>query len=963
MSQIYSNSGAFAALRADGSIITWGDSASGGDSSSVASALVDVTQIFTTGTAFAALRTDGSVITWGAADLGGDSSAVASQLSSGVVGLANIYTDDFYTADTNTLASASSLELEFFARQVAYDYEPRLKQPRIDDENPGDILPSGHFAAGWELEEEFTTPDGLFRAVALRKDGFEPVLAIRGTETNFADWRENAHELGAGGREFETAWNTSNGIKQWLMGHPNASITGHSQGGAQAQMLAYEAARNSIKLGQLVTFNSPGINADPTSLAGILEFNDVTHLFNDVTHFISAGDIVSQVGVQFVPGEVVYYDLGPSIVDLENKAEILKLFYSAHTNHWAQDVLYTKEKDFLRPENDPHLPELQSVRTSLSGPSYSELIQPGFSHLTIYGNVDRDYAILKNTLVSILEEFPPLQVFFGFGPDRASAIMHDREGSESGRVYELPMLLQRAEVFLAVAKESADRLILTPSEAFDFTVAVLSKAVELGSIAIDKALEFAIWTINTIVEIGSFFQDATVTGITKFLSTSADFLKALHDRFPDKQIVVVQGNNANSTPAVIVDGQMGDSAMTSASGNSIFIVDDGKETISSNGGNNLIMGTPSAMDGTKVNNFKPSDVLFFFGANLQQNDLSAVKGSAILTLDTDGDGQGDTVVTLAGDFRLESFVVEASSSGSYIRYLGNAVPVAENDDRNVLPEGFVTDEDSAFTTANVLANDSDEDGDVLHISGIDTTSTLGLVIDNGDGTFNYNPNGAFDYLNVGESATDSFVYTVSDGNGGNDTATVTLTINGVNHTPIANDDNGTVNEDSSVTFSFAQLFANDINVDGVNQTITAIDTTGTAGSVVIDTVNRTITYSADADALDLLVTGAAAQDSFKYTLQGSSGETGTATVAISVVGVDDGVSLFGTVRRDTLNGTSGEDRIKGNNGNDVIYGGEGADNPLYPADREKLQPGKSCHYGLNQSLYRQHHRNRLYSLF
>ena len=252
-------------------------------------------------------------------------------------------------------------------------------------------------------------------------------------------------------------------------------------------------------------------------------------------------------------------------------------------------------------------------------------------------------------------------------------------------------------------------------------------------------------------------------------------------------------------------------------------------------------------------------------------------------------------------------------------------------------------EDSKFTASFdvLMANDSDGDGDVLHISGIDTAGTLGQVTDNGDGTFNYNPNGAFDYLIAGESTIDSFVYTVSDGNGGNDTATVAITINGVNNAPIANDDKGAVNEDSSVTFSFAQLFANDINVDGVNQTITAIDTTGTAGSVVIDTVNQTITYSADADAFDLLTTGAVAQDSFKYTLQGSSGETSAATVAISVVGVDDGVSLFGTVRRDILNGTSGEDRIKGNNGNDVIYGGEGADNLFGGNGDDRLEGGNS----------------------
>lgn len=814
------------------------------------------------------------------------------------------------------------------------------------------------------MEKEFTTADGLFRAIALTKPGFESVLAIRGTEMNFADWRENAHELGAGGREFETAWNTSNGIKQWLMDHPNASITGHSQGGAQAQMLAYEAARNSIKLGQLVTFNSPGINANPTSLAGILDKTGVTH-------FISAGDIVSQVGVQFVPGNVKYYDFDYTGLNI-----LLPL--SAHTNHWAQNELYSAE--FLRNKS---IYDFNVITTSINNPDIAALSGRDFSYLTTY--FDEEYTDFKTAIVSFLAGAAPLALLAGLGPQRVSQILSNREQSELARTDDLPLLIdllsdiktvfsEIIDLGYTVTEESLEYLgsiinlmsnitSSSPLEVLRLSGSVLMNAFDLGYKTLSEVAQFAVavfqfagdftninltdikdyveWNASLLVKLGNFIRDTAKDVLIKSLGVSKDFAITLLDRFsPDTPIPVVMGNNANSTPAVIVDGQMGDSAMTSASGNSIFIVDDGNETISSNGGNNLIMGTPSAMDGTKVNNFKPSDVLFFFGANLQQNDLSAVKGSAILTLDTDGDGQGDSVVTLIGDFRLESFVVEASSSGSYIRYLGNAVPVAENDDITVLPQGFVTDEDSPFTTANVLTNDADGEGDALNITALDTTGLLGLVTDNGDGTFNYDPNGAFDGLNAGETATDSFGYTVSDGNGGSDTATVTITINGVSHTLVANDDSGSVNEDSSVTFSFAQLFANDVNVDVINQTIAAIDITGTVGSVLIDHANRTITYKADADSFDLLANGATVLDSFKYVLQGDSGEI-SATVAINVTGVNDGKSLFGTVRRDTLNGTSGEDLIKGKDGNDSINGGDGADRLWGDKGNDKLNGGNS----------------------
>ena len=83
VSTIYSTSHAFAALKEDGSVVTWGTN--GGDSSSVATELSSgIGTIYSTIYAFAALKEDGSVVTWGSDSYGGDSSIVASELSSGI---------------------------------------------------------------------------------------------------------------------------------------------------------------------------------------------------------------------------------------------------------------------------------------------------------------------------------------------------------------------------------------------------------------------------------------------------------------------------------------------------------------------------------------------------------------------------------------------------------------------------------------------------------------------------------------------------------------------------------------------------------------------------------------------------------------------------------------------------------------------------------------------------------------
>ena len=87
---MWANKYSFAALRKDGTVVTWGYSYLGGDSSSVKDELHDVVAVYSTGAAFAALRKDGTVVTWGYSDYGGDSSSVKNELHD-VVGFSPSY--------------------------------------------------------------------------------------------------------------------------------------------------------------------------------------------------------------------------------------------------------------------------------------------------------------------------------------------------------------------------------------------------------------------------------------------------------------------------------------------------------------------------------------------------------------------------------------------------------------------------------------------------------------------------------------------------------------------------------------------------------------------------------------------------------------------------------------------------------------------------------------------------------
>ena len=70
-----------AALKSDGTVVTWGHTSYGGVSSSVV--LTNVVDIYSGSYAFAALKTNGSLVTWGSS--GGDSSSASPNLNSGVV--------------------------------------------------------------------------------------------------------------------------------------------------------------------------------------------------------------------------------------------------------------------------------------------------------------------------------------------------------------------------------------------------------------------------------------------------------------------------------------------------------------------------------------------------------------------------------------------------------------------------------------------------------------------------------------------------------------------------------------------------------------------------------------------------------------------------------------------------------------------------------------------------------------
>jgi len=153
----------------------------------------------------------------------------------------------------------------------------------------------------------------------------------------------------------------------------------------------------------------------------------------------------------------------------------------------------------------------------------------------------------------------------------------------------------------------------------------------------------------------------------------------------------------------------------------------------------------------------------------------------------------------------------------------NDAPVAVADTATVL-------EDAEATSINVLANDTDDEGDPLTLVSV-TTSGTGTVIVDGL-LLEYTPAADF-------NGTEEVSYTVSDGLL-TSAGVLTITVTPVNDAPIAIEDIASVLENAFMTS--IDVISNDIDVDGDILSLTAVSYSG-LGTVVVNVDEFSVDYT------------------------------------------------------------------------------------------------------------------------
>lgn len=203
-------------------------------------------------------------------------------------------------------------------------------------------------------------------------------------------------------------------------------------------------------------------------------------------------------------------------------------------------------------------------------------------------------------------------------------------------------------------------------------------------------------------------------------------------------------------------------------------------------------------------------------------------------LQTDGvDGPVELTVAL---WVIDSFG-ELSSDSAMINVF-NLDPVAGSD-------VFGVGEDNGPILIDVLSNDSDpaDDLDPISIVSVDADGLIGTVQLNG-GAVSYSPNGQFENLGQGQSFEESFTYTISDGDGGEATGTVTITIEGANDAPTATLEGSAGDELDGQDQQFAW------SVSDVDGNLTSVEIEVTKDGERIDSVSGPVDESGSIDLND-----------------------------------------------------------------------------------------------------------------
>ena len=244
----------------------------------------------------------------------------------------------------------------------------------------------------------------------------------------------------------------------------------------------------------------------------------------------------------------------------------------------------------------------------------------------------------------------------------------------------------------------------------------------------------------------------------------------------------------------------------------------------------------------------------------------------------EGDEVTDTVTyTITdGDTTSETATIAITITGT------NDNPVAVNDEA----EDNTTDEDTPLVVVPV-ANDIDPDlGDELTIVSFDAGSADSDISLQSPTEILVDPTAAYQQLDDGDQVTDVVTYELTDGNGGFDTGSLAVTINGVNDAPVVSEIANTTDEDTSVEINLLEAAAaTDVDDEPVTVASVGGNEVDEDGLVFTSPAGSTITVSEDGEFIFVPAPAHSALDDGQSTVEtiGYTVTDGDAVVETAIV--------------------------------------------------------------------------------
>jgi VCBS repeat-containing protein len=260
-----------------------------------------------------------------------------------------------------------------------------------------------------------------------------------------------------------------------------------------------------------------------------------------------------------------------------------------------------------------------------------------------------------------------------------------------------------------------------------------------------------------------------------------------------------------------------------------------------------------------------------------------------------------------GDDRCEGGAGRNRFAGCEIRGGGRRAGRPAHNHPPVLPAVSASTDEDTPVAVDLLSAAADPDQDAIALASVDDSGAAGRARAIDGRTASFDPAGRLDRLAAGESASTGFGYTVADDRGGSASATVAVTVTGVDDSPVAVADATTFEEDAFPTP--VDVLANDEDPDGGPLAIESA-TDPAHGTVTLTGAGSGLTYRPDPDYCG--EEGGA--DSFTYTLNG--GSSAAVDVAIECAhsdqeAVDDAAAVLEDSSAATIDVLANDDDIDG----------------------------------------------------